>query len=197
MLADIGGGTTDIAVFRDNSICHTSVLPIAGYQFTRDISLGLGIPYDLAEEIKRKYGDVTPEAGDGKQDEEIKNIDGHVISCRDLSEIIRLRAEELLRLIKMEVSRNDSSDIIPSGIVLTGGSSNLAGFAEFAGDVTRIPVRIGTPVQLYGVADRLLDPAYATAVGLILWNSRSRDTQKWETRSGLRRLMDKIFKLFR
>ncbi|MFH0913741.1 MAG: cell division protein FtsA [Chloroflexota bacterium] len=202
LLADIGGGTTDIAVFRENTIFHTSVLPVAGYQFTRDISLGLGLSYELAEEMKKKYGDVTPIAHDDREEtERTLTADGHNVSYRDLSEIIRIRAEELLRLIVMELPNTDYTKLIPSGIVLSGGVANLPGIAELGEEVTRLPVRIGSPLALYGISDTLNDPAYATSVGLLLWKNKNRGgrqaLQAWETQSGIRRFFSHIFRLFR
>ncbi|MDD5081844.1 MAG: cell division protein FtsA [Dehalococcoidales bacterium] len=196
MLADIGGGTTDIAVFKDNSIYHTSVLPVAGSQITRDISVGLGLSYEIAEEMKKKYGNVTPnQEGEAEEDRTVAE-DGHAISYRDLSEIIRIRVEELLRLIVLELPRTDYAKLVPAGLVLTGGSSNLVGIAELAAEVTPLPVRIGVPLDIYGVSDVLLDPAYATSVGLLLWKRRNTGTQTWQPKSGFRRLMSQLFRIF-
>jgi len=199
MLADIGGGTTDIAVFKDNSIYHTSVLPIAGYQLTRDISIGLNLSFDLAEEMKKKYGNVMPTHEDKGEADRTLTEDGHSVSYRDLSEIIRIRVEELLRLIILELPRSDYAKFIPSGLVLAGGTANLPGIAELGHEVTRMPVRIGTPIGLYGVSDVLGNPAYATSVGLLLWKGKSTGagTQSWRPQSGLRRFMSRIFGLFR
>ena len=103
LLADIGGGTTDLALFKDDTIYHTSVLPVAGYQVTRDISVGLGITYELAEEMKKRYGDVTPREIDPLAKDIPITGDGHSISYNDLSDIIRVRVEEMLRLIMLEL----------------------------------------------------------------------------------------------
>jgi len=198
ILADIGGGTTDIAIFKDNSIMHTAVLPVAGYQVSRDISIGLGLSFELAEEMKKKYGSVVPvdqEAGD-------KTIsgDGHSISYLDLSEIIRVRIEELLRLIMLELPGADFAKLVPSGMVLTGGGANLPGIAELGADVTRLPVRIGVPPNLYGVSDVLRDPAYATVVGLLLWKSANQGSKNWRAQGGsessLSMFMKGFFALF-
>lgn len=197
MMADIGGGTTDIAVFKDNSIYHTSVLPIAGYQITRDISIGLGLSFDLAEEMKKKYGNVMPIHDERGEADRTLTEDGHTVSYADLSEIIRIRVEELLRLIVMELPRSDYAKLIPSGLVLTGGTANLPGIAELGREATRLPVRIGSPISLYGVADTLRDPAYATSVGLLLWKIRNEGTQTWQTKGALRRLISRIFQIFR
>jgi len=196
ILADIGGGTTDIAVFKDNSIYHTAVLPVAGYQVSRDISIGLNVSFELAEELKKKYGNVTPINERSGADRTL-NEDGHTVSYSTLWEIIRIRIEELLRLIALELPRSEYAKLVPSGLVLTGGTANLPGIAELGQEITRLPVRIGTPTQLYGVADTLSDPAYATGVGLLLWKGKSEGTQGWETKSGLRRFISRVFRIFR
>ncbi|MBI4186643.1 MAG: cell division protein FtsA [Chloroflexi bacterium] len=197
MLADIGGGTTDIAVFKDNTICHTSVLPVAGYQVTRDISIGLGLSYELAEEMKRKYGSVVPGMEEDTDSERTLSHDGHSVSYRELSQIIGVRIEELIRLILLELPNADYSRMIPAGLVLTGGGANLPGIAELAEQVTKLPVRVGYPVQLYGVSDALHDPAYATSVGLLLWKMRNKGSEGWQIReNGLRRFVSRLMKLF-
>ncbi len=198
LLADIGGGTTDIAIFKDSSIYHTAVLPVAGYQITRDISVGLDISFDLAEAMKKKYGNVMP-AQEGDKDEPDRTVteDGHTVSYRDLSEIVRLRVEEIIRLIMMELPRGEYAKLIPSGLVLTGGSANLPGIAELGQKLTRLPVRVGVPMNLYGIADTLWDPAYATSVGLLLWKGKKADVQSWRPHSGFRRFISQIFRVFR
>ena len=197
MLADIGGGTTDIAVFKDDTIYYTSVIPVAGQTLTRDLSVGLGLSFDLAEEMKKKYGDVTPlEKTNGEFNEPLME-DGHSVSYRDLSDIIRIRIDELMRLLVLELPHSDVPTIMPSGIVLTGGASKLPGIAELAQEVTKVPVKVGTPVGLPGVSDSLCDPAYATSVGLLLWKMKNKDSQTWERKGGLRRLFSNLFRFFR
>ena len=146
LLADIGGGTTDLALFKDNTIYHTSVLPVAGYQVTRDISIGLGITHEMAEEMKKRYGDVTPKEVDPTAKEIAISGDGHSISYNDLSEIIRVRIEEMLRLIMLELPQSDYQKLIPAGLVITGGGANLPGIAE-----------LGQKVTQYAGKDRLPD----------------------------------------
>jgi cell division protein FtsA len=197
MIADIGGGTTDIAVMKDDTICHTSVLPVAGHLMTRDISVGLGISPELAESMKKKYGNVSPTADNAVDAEKTLTEDGHAVSYRDLNEIIRIRVEELVRLIVMELPRTDYSKFIPAGLVLTGGSANLPGIAELAQEVARIPVRVGEPVSLYGVSDELKDPAYATSVGLLLWKMRNQSVHTWVPQSGIKTALSNVFKLFK
>ena len=129
ILADIGGGTTDIAVFRDGSIWHTSILPVAGYQLTRDVAIGLGLPFDIAEEMKKKYGSVMPVYDVKAETAPAISQDGHGVSYQDLCDIVRARVEEILKLILLEMPNSDYESLVPAGLVLTGGSSNLAGMA--------------------------------------------------------------------
>jgi cell division protein FtsA len=198
LLADIGGGTTDLALFKDNTIYHTSVLPVAGYQVTRDISVGLGISFELAEEMKKKYGNVTPREDSGLDKEIAITGDGHSISYNDLSEIIGVRIEEMLRLVMLELPRADVEKLIPAGLVITGGGANLPGIAELGQQVTRMPVRVGRPLALQGVTDNLDDPAYATAVGLLLWKMRNQVTASPDLKqNGINRLLARMFRLFR
>jgi cell division protein FtsA len=197
MLADIGGGTTDIAVFKDDTIYHTSVLPVAGHLITRDISVGLGLSFDLAEQMKKKYGNVTPAQDIKIDDDRTLTEDGHSVSYRDLSEITRVRVEEIVRLIFMELPRTDYAKLIPAGLVLCGGTANLPGIAELAQEISHMPARVGEPVSLYGVSDTLHDPAYATSVGLLLWKMRNKSVQTWMPQSGLRRALTTMFRIFR
>ncbi len=199
LLADIGGGTTDIALFRDNTIYHSSVLPVAGYQVTRDISIGLGITYELAEEMKKRYGDVTPrEKEKNKPGKEISVTgDGHSVSYQDLSEIIRVRVEELLRLVMLELPQADIHKLIPAGLVITGGGANLPGIAELGQKITHMPVRLGVPMRFQGVGDVLDNPAHATGVGLLLWQLNNGDTQSPRaTDKGIHGLLKKALRLF-
>jgi cell division protein FtsA len=201
LLADIGGGTTDLALFKDDTIYHTSVLPVAGYQVTRDISVGLGITYELAEEMKKRYGDVSPKEIDPTAKEIAITGDGHSISYNDLSDIIRVRIEEMLRLIMLELPQSDYRKLIPAGLVITGGGANLPGIAELGQKVTRMPVRLGRPVRLQGVAEVLENPAHATGVGLLLWNLKKRDPKETKVKvngqKGLHGLLARMFRLFR
>jgi cell division protein FtsA len=200
LVADIGGGITNIAVIKDGCIYHTSVLPVAGHHVTQDIATGLALPFELAEEMKKKYGNLQPLQE--KEGDKVLNENGHNIAYGDLCEIIRARLEELIRLVVMELPRSDHASLIPSGIVITGGCANLPGIADIAQKITRLPARIGVPSALSGVSSALLnDPAYATSVGLILWKiknsgaERQKSTQS--TPAGIRKLFSAPVKLFR
>jgi cell division protein FtsA len=196
IVADIGGGTTDIAVFKDNTIFHTAVLPVAGYQITRDISIGLGLSFELAEEMKKKYGNVDPAYKDVNASDKILAANGHNVSYGDLSEVIRVRVEELLSLVVMELPRSESTRFVPGGLVLTGGSANLPGIAELSYDLTRLPVRVGVPFPFYGVSDRLLNPAYATSVGLLIWKRRNQGAKSWKARGGINQIFSQLSHVF-
>lgn len=199
ILADIGGGTTDVAIFRGGSIWHTSVLPVAGYQLTRDIGIGLGMPFDVAEQMKKKYGSVMP-VYEGSGDSAAREIaqDGHGFSYQGLCSILRVRVEEILKLIRLEVP-GDCEKLVPGGLVLTGGSSNLPGLAKLGTDTLRIPVRIGAPINLGGVADSLGDPRYATSVGIMLWAASHEASGDWRyprISVALRHLASRLRRLF-
>ncbi len=182
ILADIGGGTTDIAVFRDGSIWHTSVLPVAGNQLTRDVAIGLGLPFDIAEEMKKRYGSVMPVYDSKRQAPEEISQDGHGVSYQDLCDIIRARVEEMIRLIMLELPRAEYQKLVPSGLVFTGGSSNLSGLEMMARDMIGLPVRVGAPTNFPGITESLRDPAYATAVGIMLWAIRQDIKPVWQRR---------------
>jgi len=164
ILADIGGGTTGIGVFRDGSIWHTSALPVGGRQITNDLAVGLSIPFSAAEELKLKSGTLYPEEAQYAGTETIQQ---YKTSPEELSYIIRARVEEILRMI---ISK---SPYVPNVLVLTGGTANLPGIEEFAREVLGLQVRIGTPANLPEGGDVLNNPAYAVAVGLLLWGAET------------------------
>ena len=199
ILADIGGGTTDIAVFREGSIWHTSILPVAGYQLTRDVAIGLGLPFEIAEEMKKKYGSVLPVYEGTPDTAPAISQDGHGVSYQDLCDIIRARVEEIMKLILLEMPNSEYEALVPSGLVLTGGSSNLAGMATLGRDILRLPVRVGTPNDIYGIGDVLRDPAYATSVGLLLWGTKYEGKKSWRSNlfgGAVRRLATRLKRLF-
>ena len=200
ILADIGGGTTDICVFKEGSIWHTSILPVAGYQITRDVAIGLGLPFDVAEEMKKRYGSVMPVYESKMETASPISEDGHGVSYQDLCDIIRARVDEILRLILLEMPRAEYESIVPAGLVLCGGSSNLSGMETLGRDILKLPVRVGVPANIYGITDALRDPAYATIVGLLLWGARNQGRRSWNGGGffgRLRRLFFHFGNLFR
>lgn len=200
VLADIGGGTTDIAVFREGAIWHTAVIPVAGYQLTRDIAIGLGLPFDVAEEMKKKYGSVMP-VYESKGESGGMVGDGHRASYQDLCDILRARVEEMLRLTILELPRAEYKTLVPAGLVLTGGSSNLSGMDVLGRDILQMPVRIGAPKNMQGISESLRDPSYATGVGLLLWGAKLRRSAVKRPRGlfgfGVKRLVTQLAGLFR
>ncbi|MHB8104519.1 MAG: cell division protein FtsA [Dehalococcoidales bacterium] len=199
VMADIGGGTTDVAIFRDGSIWHTSILPVAGYQLTRDVSIGLGLPFEIAEEMKKKYGSVMPVYEKNKKGDTSPAIsqDGHGVSYQDLCDIIRARVQEILKLIVLEMPDSNYEEIVPGGMVLTGGTSNLSGLAALGRDSLNMPVRIGIPGTMYGIGDMLQDPAYATSVGLLLWGFKNQGRKNWRGNgNAIQKLALQLKKLF-
>jgi len=182
ILADIGGGTTNVAAFKDGSVYHTSTLPVGGYNVTNDVAMGLGLPFCLAEEMKTKYGSVM--ASEEGNDDVTVTENGHSVSYHDLCEIIRARVEELLRLILFQMPQTNCAEAFPSGLVLTGGGCNLPGIAELGCEITQLPVKIGTPLNPDGSNDTLCNPVYATSVGLLYWKMRNKGSQDWQTNRG-------------
>jgi len=175
VLADVGGGTTDIGIFMEGSIWHTVILGVGGEHFTRDIAVGLRTPFHAAEELKIKYGHAMSSSLTTNELVEVSSFgDGarQSVSRLQLVEVIEARAEEILSLIHREVKRSGYDSLLAAGLVMCGGTADLAGFRDLAQDVLQLPVRIGRPHDLQGLTDVLENPAYATAVGLLLWGTR-------------------------
>jgi cell division protein FtsA len=179
VLADIGGGTTDIGIFIEGSIWHTVVLGTGGEHLTRDVAVGLRTPFNTAEELKIKYGHAIPNSLTTDELIEVTSFGNGArqeVSRLRLAEVIEARAEEILALILREVKRSGYDGLLAAGLVVCGGSADLAGLKELAEQVLRLPVRVGTPHDLQGLTDVLESPAYATAVGLLLWGARHAQT---------------------
>ena len=175
VMADIGGGTTDIAVFVDGSICHTAVLPVGGSHITRDLVVGLRCPYQTAEDAKALFGHALPSAVDPEETIELEVFGSEgrrPFQRRRIAEIVQARVEEICEMVVREVRRAVHDDILSAGLVLTGGTANLAGIGELAEQVTGLPARVGAPRNLQGLIDTLCDPAYAASVGVLEWAVR-------------------------
>lgn len=180
-MIDIGGGTSDIAIFTDGAIRHTAVIPIAGDQVTNDIAIALRTPTRNAEEIKIKYGCALQDLVDANQLIEIPTMGdraGRRLPRRALAEVVEARYEELFSLALSEIRRAGLEEFISAGIVLTGGASKIAGAQELAERIFKIPVRIGTPNHVSGLPDVLNNPVYATGVGLLVYGLRQRQNQR-------------------
>lgn len=176
-LLDIGGGTTDIALFFEDSIRHTAVIGLGGNNLTNDIAIGLRTPTDQAERIKRKYGCATVQQ---VRDDEVITVQGvagreeREVSRQVLAQIIEPRMEEIFGLAQREIKRSDYGDMLGAGVVLTGGAAKLPGAAALAEQVFNQPARVGEPKGLGGVSDAVKDPMYATGVGLVLYGYEKR-----------------------
>jgi cell division protein FtsA len=180
-MIDIGGGTTDIAVFADGSIKNTSVLGLGGYHLSNDIAVGLRTPFDEAERIKKKFGVASARYLSSDDAIPVPSVGGRrprEISRKILCEIIEPRVEEILSLARQEISKAGLMNKIPSGVVLTGGASALNGLTELAEEIFEAPVRNGVPTHIGGLQDVVRSPMYATGVGLVLFGSSQRRSSK-------------------
>lgn len=177
-MIDIGGGTTDIAIFTDGAIRHTAVIPIAGDQVTNDIAIALRTPTRHAENIKLKYACALQELADNNLLIDIPAVGDRSerqVSQRRLAEVVEARYEELFMLVASEIRRSGLEDLLAAGIVLTGGGAKVQGAIELAERVFKMPVRIGTPQNVSGLPDVINNPIYATSVGLILYGMQQRE----------------------
>ncbi|MGP0566621.1 cell division protein FtsA [Nitrospina sp. 32_T5] len=194
-LIDIGGGTSDLAIFYEGAIKHTSVLAIAGAQVTNDIAIGLRTPNAEAEKIKHAYGCAYSALLAEDEGIEVSSVGGRPamkVSAQILSEIIEARVREMFEMLNHEIQTSGFEEHISSGIVITGGSASMPGMAELAEEVFQAPVRIGTPMGLGGLIDVVNNPVYATCTGLIIYGDRCYKAGKYTELQG-RNLFDKIF----
>src|SRR2546423_13312225 len=165
VLADIGGGTTDVALYIEGSVYHTAVLPVGGNHVTRDIVVGLRAPYQAAEEAKRKWGHALPSLVDASEEITIDAFGSEGTKTelrRRLCEIVQARMEEILEMVTAEVKRAVHDDIVSAGIVLTGGAAKLEGIHPLAGQGTGRPAPAGMPRPLQGLTDILIDPRHVS-----------------------------------
>ncbi len=169
-LVDIGGGTTDIAVFTEGAIRHTAVIPIAGDQVTNDIAVALRTPTQHAEEIKVKYACALSQLASAEETIEVPSVGERQprrLSRQTLAEVVEPRYEELMTLVQAELRRSGFEDLIAAGLVLTGGSAKMEGVIDLAEEVFHMPVRLGQPYNVTGLADVVRNPIYSTGVGLL------------------------------
>jgi len=169
-LIDGGGGTSDMAVYKQGAVFHTAVLQIGGRNFTKDLAIGLNTPESEAEILKKKHGCVwMPMAGD--EPVEVPSVGGRparTVSQPVLTQILEARASEIFQMFKGELQNRNMLELLGAGIVITGGYSNHIGIEELAAEIMDIPVRVGRPINIGGLSDVVLDPKYATGVGLAL-----------------------------
>lgn len=171
-LVDIGGGTSDIAIFTEGSIRHTGVIPIAGDQVTNDIAMALRTPTDDADEIKVKYACALTQLANGADSIKVPSVGDRPpreLSRQALAEVVEPRYVELFTLVQQELQRSGFQDMLAAGIVLTGGTSKMEGVVDLAEEIFHAPVRIGAPHNVAGLADIVRSPIYSTGVGLLLY----------------------------
>jgi cell division protein FtsA len=202
-LLDFGGGTTDVAVFSRGTTKHTSVLALGGENLTYDISIGLRTPQIEAEKIKLKYGCALSSMIGSDDTIEVPGVGGRkarVLSRQILGEIIEPRVEEIFNLVREDLIRAGYDNQITSGVVVTGGSAELAGMAELAEQVFNAPARIGYPQKVSGLVEIVNKPMYATAVGLVLYGAKtSRSDKKFRIRDSniFSKVTDRMKKWFK
>ena len=179
IVCDIGGGTTDLAMFINNDVWHTNVIPIGGNHITADISQAFHLPNTQAEEVKKMHGSALPDYVDDEEyfycrtfgkDEAAK------FSRKQLAEVINMRTDEMFQLILQDIKRSGYDNLLPAGMVLTGGTALLPGIDKLGSDILGMPVRIAKPDRITGMIDQLNSPAYSTAVGLLYWSMLVRES---------------------
>lgn len=200
-LVDIGGGTTDIAIFTDGAIKHTAVIPIAGDQVTNDIAMAFRTPTPHAEEIKIKYACALAKIAGENEMIKVPSVGDRAdrdLSRQALAEVVEPRYEELFTLIQAELRRSGFEDLVAAGIVLTGGTSKMEGVVELAEEIFHMPVSIGRPQGFSGLVDIVKNPIYSTAVGLLLYGNQNAVDGEWSG-TGLRQdgMLERLKKWFK
>jgi len=200
-MVDIGGGTTDIAIFTEGAIRHTGVIPIAGDQVTNDIAMALRTPTENAEELKIKYACALSQLA--SPDEMIKvpgvgDRQPRELSRQALADVVEPRYDELFHLIQAEIRHSGYADLLAAGMVLTGGTSKMEGVVELAEEIFHMPVRIGMPTEVTGLTDIVRNPTYATGVGLLLYGMKQSQEREGLHPSGepAIRILDKVKRFF-
>jgi len=188
-VVDVGGGTTDMAIYIDGDVWHTMVLAVGGNHVTSDIAHGLRLPISQAEEIKLKFGHALQSAVNPEEQFTVHSFGEDAptrINRVDLANIIEARMEEIFYLVLQEIRRSGYDGLLPAGLILTGGSSQLPGCRQLASQVMGLPARIAKPQNLIGLTDQLDSPAYSTSVGLLEWALLMSDTNHYIDRHGPR-----------
>ncbi|MBM2803382.1 MAG: Cell division protein FtsA [Deltaproteobacteria bacterium] len=185
VLVDMGGGTTDIAIFHDGTVKHTAVLSIGGNHVTNDIAAGLRTPFNDAERIKQRFGYAKATMATAHERVEVPSVAGKspgTVSRQILCEIIEPRLDEIFELIQREIAKSGFEDSLASGVVITGGSMLLPGAVEMAERSFGLPVRLGVPTHVGGIVDVINSPAYAAAVGLVLHGMKRQERNVYRPR---------------
>jgi cell division protein FtsA len=196
-LVDIGGGTTDIAVFHDGAIKHTAVIPIAGDQVTNDIAISLRTPTQYAEEIKIKYACALSQLANTDETIEVPSVGDRPprrLARQTLGEVVEPRYEELFTLISNELRRSGFEEMIAAGIVITGGSAKMEGAVDLAEEVFHMPVRLGMPQYVRGLGEIVRNPIHATGVGILLYAQNKGEQQAADTtvRGNIREIWERM-----
>src|SRR6056300_769374 len=176
-MVDIGGGTSDIAIFTEGSIRHTGVIPIAGDQVTNDIAMALRTPTQHAEEIKIRYACALTQLASADENLKVPSVADRApreLSRQALAEVVEPRYDELFSLVQAELRRSGYEDLVAAGVVLTGGTSKMEGVVELAEEIFHMPVRIGAPQNVTGLSDIVRNPIYSTGVGLLMYGLKQR-----------------------
>jgi cell division protein FtsA len=193
-LVDIGGGTSDLAVYANGAIRHTAILPFGGNHITNDIAIGLRTPIEEAEKIKKKYGCALSKMIGANETIEVPSVGGRkprTLMRKTLADIIEPRVEEILGLIDGEIKKSGYAKLLASGVVVTGGCANLEGVVDLAESVFSLPVRRGLPIGVGGLVDVVNNPIYATGVGLILHGLGESKGKGYERREIFKKLREK------
>ena len=194
-LVDIGGGTTDMAVFTGGAIRHTSVIPIAGDQVTNDIAMALRTPTQSAEEIKIKFACALPQLAQAHETIRVPGVGDRPdreLSRQTLAEVVEARYDELFTLIQAELRGSGYEDLIAAGVVLTGGASKMEGLVELAEEIFHMPVNVGSPTNVKGLKDIVKNPIYATGVGLLMYGKEKEEEQAAEVPSRVGGMYGKV-----
>jgi cell division protein FtsA len=187
IVADIGGGTTDLAIYIEGMIWHTKVLPVGGNHVTNDVAIGLRLPFNVAEQVKIERGHARAKDVDHTATFDLQPFDGSSIvriGRHDLARVIEARMAEIFGLVLQEAKRSGYDGLLSAGLVMCGGAAQLPGLTTLAQDVLDIPVRVGQPQNLRGLVDALHSPAYATSVGLLRWGTQEHAPLKSRRNSG-------------
>jgi cell division protein FtsA len=191
-LLDIGAHSSDLAVFFEGAVAHTASVPIGGAHFTNDLAVGLQMPLAQAEELKRQYGHVVVTSVPQLAEIEIHNPQPQSLRLRAIAEILEPRARELLYFVKESLRQGAVVDALGAGCVLTGGGAMMPGMLDVAESQLRVPARTGLPVRLSHMPGELVDPSFATVIGMLLYAHRTRVTRAAENNS-LRAKLRAIF----
>ncbi|MDD5342434.1 MAG: cell division protein FtsA [Patescibacteria group bacterium] len=175
-LVNIGGSTTSLAVFEEGDVVHTAVLPVGSGHITNDIAIGLRTSIEVAEQVKVEYGSCLVEEVNKRDEIDLSDISSNestVVPRKHIVEITEARVEEIFDLVDKELKKIDRSGLLPAGIVITGGGAKMPGVAEIAKRICKLPSSIGFPREIVTSIDKISDPAYTTAIGLLVWGAQA------------------------